>query len=588
MAWLDGAGRGGKEGLQDDVAELSHVARPRMTAEGVDGAGQQRRGGSWCVDVQELPGEGLEVVGPLPDRRDPQGGDGNPVVEVLAEPPCCDLVDEVLVGRRDQTEVGGHGATRPHRGDLPGLQHPEEGRLELRGEVPDLVEEQGAAPRFDEGPGPPFERAGEGSALMAKKCGVGRTRVERPAVERDPRPLAARTRDVKAPGHAFFSSPGLAMDEDRDSERPESPHLPKELTHRPAARDEREEPLFGVERHGRRFRRQDGALFGRPPGVEAEDPGPELQAVARMKVGLPSMQRPAVESAAGGAAVFDLDAAAFEPEDEVLPRQAACGIGQGQVALLGPAHDERPLTERHAQDLGSVAEHVENRRATEEGGHGCRASFSIERAARGRRVRFFRGYDSPMAPRPRSSFVAALLFGACTPVLDPSGSPQIDDDTSVDDDSASENTPEETPPEPTPPPGCELPPGPGVTGEIPCLGDASALDGWSFEVQPGQAITVRVDTVSAETTFDAAARLVDGEALSVAAGDDQCACTFPPPAFSCPQFAAVAAAAGLMRVEVYSFGGGCAGTVGGYRLWIQSDGIDVPATLVVDDGVGTP
>jgi hypothetical protein len=64
-------------------------------------------------------------------------------------------------------------------------------------------------------------------------------------------------------------------------------------------------------------------------------------------------------------------------------------------------------------------------------------------------------------------------------------------------------------------------------------------DTFAFQSLPGTFITVTVDTVSAATAFDIEACVSgtpNGTCLPGFQGDDNFTCTFPPPAFACPQF----------------------------------------------------
>ncbi len=76
-------------------------------------------------------------------------------------------------------------------------------------------------------------------------------------------------------------------------------------------------------------------------------------------------------------------------------------------------------------------------------------------------------------------------------------------------------------------------------------------DQFAFLVRAGQTVFLKVDTVDAATAADTRlrVRLPDGTELYEA--DDDVACTFPPPRYSCPQYEFTAAAAGLYAVEVY-------------------------------------
>jgi hypothetical protein len=114
----------------------------------------------------------------------------------------------------------------------------------------------------------------------------------------------------------------------------------------------------------------------------------------------------------------------------------------------------------------------------------------------------------------------------------------------------------------------------------PCGGGAS--DVWEFSVDAGQTITLAADTVDAATAADLFlfGSCASGDSFS---GDDDFACTFPPPAFACPAATFVASASSTCTVSVSSFGS-CAdlGTAN-YLLTVEGDGAGLPLTLVGDD-----
>ena len=83
--------------------------------------------------------------GPLAQRRQADGEDGEAMIEVFAQPPLGHLLGEVAVGGGHQADIDldGAGAADPLEAAL--LEHPEELGLERGVELGDLVEEQGAA-----------------------------------------------------------------------------------------------------------------------------------------------------------------------------------------------------------------------------------------------------------------------------------------------------------------------------------------------------------------------------------------------------------------------------------------------------------
>src|SRR5262249_50108223 len=92
-------------GPLDEVCELSHVPRPRVAAERLEGLtvyhldlAVHRTGEA----LQEATYQGRDVLGSLAQRRDEDGEDVQAMVEVVAETPRLDHPGEVAVRRGDQ------------------------------------------------------------------------------------------------------------------------------------------------------------------------------------------------------------------------------------------------------------------------------------------------------------------------------------------------------------------------------------------------------------------------------------------------------------------------------------------------------
>ncbi len=156
--------------------------------------------------------------------------------------------------------------------------------------------------------------------------------------------------------------------------------------------------------------------------------------------------------------------------------------------------------------------------------------------------------------------VLALLLAlgsSCNPTLNLSTG---DDDTaSDDDDTASSDDDDLTPsddddddePEPS---GADPSLADGPTGSIPC--DEFSFDIYSFEGNGDDVF--EVDTVSAEGTFDpwafTSSTLMTAEfdeKLTINSGDDDFACTFPPPQYECPRIESHTTAITYLYVGAY-------------------------------------
>jgi hypothetical protein len=113
-------------------------------------------------------------------------------------------------------------------------------------------------------------------------------------------------------------------------------------------------------------------------------------------------------------------------------------------------------------------------------------------------------------------------------------------------------------------------------------------DTWEFDVMPGQAVVLRADTADAATAADLRFSGNCG-GVDVIQGDEEVACTFPPPAFACPQdaFTATVNATCTLDVEVFpSLPPTCAAAeTANYILSVEIDGTPTSLTFVRDDSV---
>jgi hypothetical protein len=131
----------------------------------------------------------------------------------------------------------------------------------------------------------------------------------------------------------------------------------------------------------------------------------------------------------------------------------------------------------------------------------------------------------------------------------------------------------------TVPSSASVAPGPVSEDLSPCF----AADSWEFDVSAGETVFLEADTVDAGTAADLC---FVGSCSSgdVFFGDDDFACTFPPPAFGCPRQMFSASGTGTCTVEVRVCSSACADfSTANYGLTVQRDGSFADLTLVGDD-----
>lgn len=120
-----------------------------------------------------------------------------------------------------------------------------------------------------------------------------------------------------------------------------------------------------------------------------------------------------------------------------------------------------------------------------------------------------------------------------------------------------------------------------VFGTITCTTE----DRWRVAVSAGQDIRVTVDTVDAESAFDIYSEIYSSGDEALADGDDEIECTFPPPAFQCPDYTYAAVVDDELEVSVRIVGGSvCPADTLGYELGATLNGVAAVLELVVNDG----
>src|SRR5262249_39930211 len=144
---------------------------------------------------------------------------------------------EIAVGRRDDADVDLDGAIAADALHLALLEDAEELGLEPEVELPDLVEEDGAALGLLEDAAVLPDGAGERALLVAEERRLDEVLRDRAAVEDDER-LALAARGVVDPvGDELLAGAGLAGDHHRELRRRDLLQRREDLPHRRRASD---------------------------------------------------------------------------------------------------------------------------------------------------------------------------------------------------------------------------------------------------------------------------------------------------------------------------------------------------------------
>ncbi|MCI0546487.1 MAG: hypothetical protein L0027_04310 [Candidatus Rokubacteria bacterium] len=155
-----------------------------------------------------------DVVGALPQGRQRERHQREPMVEVLAEAPEAARQEQVVAGRRDDLHIDRlvpRGPEAPHRAVVDGG---EELGLERQREEAHLVEQHGPVLGELEQAGLPLPRVGERPPLVAEQLGLEQGLGDRGAVHGNEGAVGARTRAVNDARHQPLARAGLAEDQD--------------------------------------------------------------------------------------------------------------------------------------------------------------------------------------------------------------------------------------------------------------------------------------------------------------------------------------------------------------------------------------
>src|SRR5207302_2619373 len=197
--------------------------------------------------LHEVADERRDVLRALPQRRDRDREDVQPVVEVASEGPGRDHLLEVAVRRGDDAHVDLLRARTPEALELLLLQHAQELWLELGRNVADLVEEQRASVCQLEPPHALRDRTAERAPLVTEQLALEETRRDGRTVELHERPLAALAQLVNGARDELLAGPRFAPDENGRIRRGNRFHLVEHALQRRGLADDLLEVVLGAD-----------------------------------------------------------------------------------------------------------------------------------------------------------------------------------------------------------------------------------------------------------------------------------------------------------------------------------------------------
>ena len=162
----------------------------------------------------EVVDQDRDLLPPLPERRDRDRHDVEPVVEVLAEEARRHDREQVLVGRRDQPGVGGDDLAATYPEELPILEHVEELGLEPERHLADLVQQEGPPVGQLELARLAAMGPREGALLVTEQLGLEQVAGQGSAVDLEERLVPAVRDVVDGAGHHLLAGTALTLQED--------------------------------------------------------------------------------------------------------------------------------------------------------------------------------------------------------------------------------------------------------------------------------------------------------------------------------------------------------------------------------------
>jgi hypothetical protein len=155
-----------------------------------------------------------DVASTLAQRRQPDRENGEPMVQILAEPALANRRRQIAVRRADDPDVDGLAVRAAETADRALLDGFQELGLETFGQQADLVEKDRAAMGGLEEAGLCVARVREGPALESKQLGLEERFRNRRAVDVDEGLTGARATSVDEPGEQSLSRARLPGEQD--------------------------------------------------------------------------------------------------------------------------------------------------------------------------------------------------------------------------------------------------------------------------------------------------------------------------------------------------------------------------------------
>jgi len=205
-------------GAFDDILEFAHIAGPIVGEQSSYAAFRKPTAFDAVFlgkTLEKMIGEKLDIPRALAERGDLNGKHIEAVVEILAKVAFLNCLEKVAVRSGDDAHIDFDGFISSDAFEFPLLENAEELGLEGKGDLTDLVEENGAAIGQFESAIPLVGRAGEGAFFVAEEFAFDERLGDGGAVDLDERLVGTLAVKENLVGNKLFTRSIFTTDHDR-------------------------------------------------------------------------------------------------------------------------------------------------------------------------------------------------------------------------------------------------------------------------------------------------------------------------------------------------------------------------------------
>ncbi|KFB70942.1 MAG: hypothetical protein AW09_003941 [Candidatus Accumulibacter phosphatis] len=229
---VDDVASGKNDRSLDNVFQFADIAWPGPALQGSLGGGgqaQARTTGAAAVCSQKMTRQGSDILTALPQGRDHQWKDVEPIEQILAKQAPRHAVGDVPIGGGNDTQIEAYRLAAPHPLDFTLLENAQQLGLQSQRHFGDFVEQQGSMLRLFKLAGLGVLSATESPLFITEKRGFEQTVRNRRTIDGDEWTLAARRVLVNIARHHFLAHTALATQQNRGVGLRDSPGQGKEI-----------------------------------------------------------------------------------------------------------------------------------------------------------------------------------------------------------------------------------------------------------------------------------------------------------------------------------------------------------------------